>query len=65
MTVARSESAPRRSGGPRAAPRNLRQRLDGQDGPARVAERLPSARAAVLLGARPRPVVSFRSGVAA
>lgn len=67
LRVAEAQGArpPQCGGGPRAELRNLRRRLDSQEGPVSVAEWLSSARAAALLGACPRSIASFKSGVAA
>ena len=52
LRVAEAQGArpPQCGGGPRAELRNLRRRLDSQEGPVSVAEWLSSARAAALLG---------------
>ena len=65
VAEAQGARAPQCGGGPRAELRNLRRRLDSQGGPVSVAEWLSSARAAALLGACPRSIASFKSGVAA
>ena len=65
IEVAQGARAPQCGGGPRAELRSLRRRLDSEEGPVSVAEWLSSARAAALLGACPRSIASFKSGVAA